>query len=155
MYLLGILIGSSHCLPLLRLVRVTTLELVLQKNTFIKLIGAYYVIPLCWCWLDVLASLCFNILSWMFSMAETWEMLIIITAKEYYIWSSLWKRSLGPSKPLCVTLECIVIFTRADWSAYPASIRHWARRRKTTELVLVKAMDIYLHFAVIPKIAHN
>ena len=47
MYLLGILIGSSYCLLLLGLVQVTTLQLVLRKTTFIKLIGAYYVIPLC------------------------------------------------------------------------------------------------------------
>ena len=39
MHLLGILIGSSHCLPLLGLVRVTTLELVLRKTTFIKLLS--------------------------------------------------------------------------------------------------------------------
>ena len=52
-------------------------------------------------------------------------------------------------------LECTVLFTGADWPAYPGGIRRLATRRETREVVLVKAMDIHLHFSVIPKIAHN
>ena len=56
------------------------------------------------------------------------------------------------SKPLCVPLECVMLFMRADWPAYPGGIRRLATRRKTTEYVLVIAMDIDLHLQLHQKL---